>query len=124
MSDIQTFGTTAAREESATRELVDETTHPHQESQPAVKKGAKQLKSVQQHRLLFVKELKLRYEDVEYNEERGMVSNNKEEATLKWSTATNLLCTQPQGVGGWSGAASQVRQSDRTHTLFYCSTYV
>ena len=60
MSDIQTFGTTAAREESVTRELVDETTHPHQESQlvdeesqvmheesqPAAKKGAKQLKSV------------------------------------------------------------------------------
>lgn len=38
------------------------------------KKGAKQLKSTQQHRLMFAKELKLRYEDVEYNEEREMVS--------------------------------------------------
>ena len=92
MSDIQTFGTTAAthpREESATqRESVAETTHPceesqltHEESQPTheelrltAKKGAKQLKSTQQRRLMFAKELKLRYEDVEYNEERGMVS--------------------------------------------------
>ena len=36
------------------------------------KKGAKQLKSAQQRRLMFAKELKLRYEDVEYNKEREM----------------------------------------------------
>ena len=60
--DTQTFGTTAATEPAA------ETTHSHEGSQ------LKQLKSAQQRRLMFVEELKLRYKDVEYNEEREMVS--------------------------------------------------
>ena len=66
--DTQTFGTTAATEPAA------EVTHPHEESQTTAKYGAKQLKSAQQHRLMSVKGLKLRYEDLGYNEEREMVS--------------------------------------------------
>ena len=65
---MQTFGTTAAThlgEESATQSgpaaPAAETTHPHEESQPTAKKGAKQLRSAQQ----------LPYEDVEYSEEEA-----------------------------------------------------
>ena len=65
---------------------------------------------------MSVKELKLRYEDLGYKEEREM-------EMPKRSTATTLALP-PGQRGGWSGAASRVRkQSDRAHTLFYCYTY-